>query len=81
MLYLVRKEDLAIACLDTAKDDYISFQPLSENLFCIGGCLLYNFTDDHIEIKMKELGLSIEDYVIMNFEEVLALILNIKEGK
>lgn len=78
MLYLVRKEDLAIACLDTAKDSYLSFQPLSENLFCIGGCLLYNFTrEEHIEIKMKELGLSIEDYSILTFVEVLYICQNI----
>ena len=79
MLYTVRKEDLAIACLDTARVSYISFQKLNESLFGIGGALLYNFTSlDHIATKLDELNLDIKDYTILNFEELLELLLRIQ---
>lgn len=83
MLYVVRKDDLYVVCLDTARDSYISFQKLNESLFGIGGALLYNFTDlKHIFNKLDELNLNVEDFIILNFEELLELLLKIQtEGE
>lgn len=78
MTYLVRNSDYNIAVLDTANDNYISFKPLNENLFCIGGCLLYNFTTyEHIKVKFKELNICIDDYSLLQFNDVLQLALTL----
>lgn len=75
MLYLLRNEDLSVAVLETARDSYIDFKKLDENLFCIGGSLLYNFqTREDALIKLKELGLNSNDYITLEFKDIINLI-------
>lgn len=86
MLYLIRKEDYKIAVLDTfydTNDEFISFKDLDEQLLCIGGNLLYNFVDnEHIKTKLEYLEMDLDDVIILTFEDVLELALQLlREGK
>ena len=79
MLYLGKIEDsekISVACLDASKDSWLSFRNLNENLFCIGGALLYNFvSEENIRSKMNEMNIMFdESYVILTFEEILEIL-------
>lgn len=84
MFYLIRKKDCKIAVLDTSDDiEYIVFKELDEQLLCIGGSLLYNFVDNkHIKTKLEYLEMDLDDVIILTFEDVLELALQLlREGK